>query len=148
MQDAVNEWLGEQSIYDNCADCGSSTQQNYTRILAFPEVLVLQIDRFSGKGKHRKSRQRISIPNQFTLTSKAPCHSEARAVEATYRPCGLVFHHGDQLNSGHYTTAVLQPNQQWAVIDDDQCIRSQQLQSLMEADKPAVRLFIPHRLSP
>lgn len=86
----------------------------------WPGVLVVHLKRFSfeSNGRVEKLKKTIQYPLQLIVPEKCMSPSSKRLGAVKYKLCGVVYHHGQGSNGGHYTVDVLRAKGKWIRIDD------------------------------
>ena len=134
--DALKHWSRLERI-----ESGKATRQNF--IDELPPVLVLHLKRFhfdaEGHGatkiwKHVGYPLELEIPQEVLSRPKRNAIVAKGAGFPRFRLISVVYHHGNNVNGGHYTVDVCrQDNREWIHIDDKE-IRRIRSEDVAEAD--------------
>ncbi|ODV62553.1 mRNA-binding ubiquitin-specific protease UBP3 [Ascoidea rubescens DSM 1968] len=94
-----------------------------TLINKLPQVLVVQLKRFSYSnskvGGIEKSCKSITFDSELKIPEECLSkNGQLRKDGSQYRLSGVVYHHGNSANGGHYTADVLRSESKWIRIDD------------------------------
>ena len=82
-----------------CIVCSKDTlHHERNSIISHPNYLVIVVNRFSYNTQARKNKTNIIMDDKF----------EHKSID--YNLVGAIFHHGDSLNSGHYTSKIYYTN--------------------------------------
>ena len=82
-----------------CIVCSRDTlHQECNSIISHPNYLIIVVNRFSYFTQARKDKTNIFMDDKF----------EHNSID--YNLVGAIFHHGDSLNSGHYTSKIYYTN--------------------------------------
>ena len=115
--DRANRW--------HCPLCTRSVcaRKQMTIHLA-PAVLTLQLNRFAfGGGGGDKLRAHVAFEEALDLSPALSPEALAEGVSARYTLHGMLVHHGDSADSGHYSAYNRAANGQWYLADDGQVTR-------------------------
>ncbi|KAL2218326.1 hypothetical protein M432DRAFT_617336 [Thermoascus aurantiacus ATCC 26904] len=113
--------MKEQLFSDKqCGKCGErSTTFSYDRIRDAPEVLLVQINRFSDTPHEtRKVATRLHFDEELQLDKYLQEHKQRQGDRLQYELYGIIFHEGKNSGEGHYYAVVRGPNGQWTRVDD------------------------------
>ena len=95
ISDLLNKSFLSQ-ITKTCAVCSDDTiHLEHATLFSHPNVLVIIINRYSFNNNARKDKTHIILNRKIQHNS------------INYNLVGAIFHHGDSLNSGHYTSKSL-----------------------------------------
>lgn len=125
LSSSINEFFSPATIksdkssktgYD-CEKCKKlTTAVALSRIEEPSEYLAINIKRFNFKEKSsRKIKDPISYPMELDLTA----HSINKDVPLKYKLISATMHEGRTTSSGHYVVFCQQPNNTWALYDDE-----------------------------
>lgn len=104
---------------------GMAPSQQFIHTL--PRVLVLQLLRFkqSSDSKYRKDSRRVGYPLELEIPPAVLSRQTRNKYSASvggiprYRLMAVVYHHGEDMNRGHYSVDVRrQDGQSWLRIND------------------------------
>lgn len=94
-------------------------------IETLPPVLILHLKRFQydNKGGTQKIWKKVGYPLELTIPREVFQPGQRASKEITgypkYRLTGVIYHHGKNATSGHYTVDVRrQEGREWIRIDD------------------------------
>ena len=94
ISDLLNKSFLSQ-ITKTCAVCSDDTiHLEHASLFSHPNVLVIIINRYSFNNNARKDKTHIILNRKIQHNS------------INYNLVGAIFHHGDSLNSGHYTSKI------------------------------------------
>ncbi|VVT57956.1 uncharacterized protein SAPINGB_P005965 [Magnusiomyces paraingens] len=103
--------------YD-CEKCKKKTSAStIQRIEEAPEYLILSIKRYeytSNRNSSQKIKQHLAIAPTIELTQYAVNEEPMR-----YQLVAFTVHEGRSASSGHYVAYCMQPDNTWALYDDD-----------------------------
>ncbi|CAG9332095.1 unnamed protein product [Blepharisma stoltei] len=123
---AISKALAIKTVEDYCIDGIPTTCTVKSQIASFSPFLLIHIQRFTiVNGKVQKISQHVEFPRTFTIPLKFLSPSLKLSTESghvqppTYELKGIIEHHGEFANSGHYT-AVIHHGNSWILIDDNQ----------------------------
>jgi ubiquitin C-terminal hydrolase len=108
-----NAYACEQCMVDG----GPSFRVNATKLTKIdkcPDILIIQLKRFNEA--LIKNSQTISIPEKLDMTNHIM--DDVNKIDAMYNLYGMVIHHGDNMQGGHYTSRI-KHNNRWYNISDD-----------------------------
>jgi ubiquitin C-terminal hydrolase len=109
LTSAFLEFIKPEKLPDAvCEKCLKNTLTKTTTVYKFPRALIISLKRFNN-GSHR-------IDTDIKLDEKLCFCSEGYTYN--YNLISTIDHHGNSLNSGHYTTNVRRGNE-WYNINDD-----------------------------
>lgn len=80
-----------------------------------PSILSLHLKRFSNNGS--KIQDIINIPNTLNLNQFVTKKMQGKLIR--YELCSIISHIGQEINSGHYTTLRIYPNDIGISYDDE-----------------------------
>jgi len=81
-----------------------------------PDTIVLKAALFGFDGKYKEA---IPIVPMFNIADFHPAGWEPKNAGSThYRLYGLVLHHGETIDAGHYTALCLRDGEWWHIDDD------------------------------
>ncbi len=81
-----------------------------------PDTIVLKVALFGFNGKYNGE---IPIVPMFNIADFCPAGWEPKNAGSTrYRLYGLVLHHGETIDAGHYTALCLRDGEWWHIDDD------------------------------
>ena len=102
----------EDGVLRNCNNCSGRLAQMTTRMLTFPKILILQLQRFQGGERGaRKIDRDIRVPEVLVPDRDGPSYSLA----------GGIVHSGTA-TAGHYKSIVKSCGR-FLVIDDHRAVR-------------------------
>ena len=98
---------------DNCHSVGFCTKEYY--IANLPEVLIIQLIIFKfTHGRMKKIIPTLHIDEEISIFGN------------TMNLHGIIYHEGEQANSGHYTSRV-KVNDRWFLISDSNVMNQDEL---------------------
>ena len=101
-QDGFNQWINDPA------------ETKIFRII--PDTFVLKAALFGFEGKHQEM---IPIVPMFNIANyQAEGWQPKNAGSTIYRLHGLVLHHGETIDAGHYTALCLRDGEWWHIDDD------------------------------
>jgi ubiquitin carboxyl-terminal hydrolase 10 len=125
--DALKGWTRSETVQgDFQSPRGlnvSATKQSFIETL--PPVLILHLKRFEfhNSGGTQKIWKKVGYPLELTIPKEV--FPQAKRAQITlsglpkFRLDGVIYHHGQNASSGHYTVDVRrQEGQEWIRIDD------------------------------
>jgi hypothetical protein len=81
-----------------------------------PDTIILKAALFGFDGKYKEA---IPIVPMFNIADFHPAGWEPKNAGSTnYRLYGLVLHHGETIDAGHYTALCLRDGEWWHIDDD------------------------------
>jgi len=86
-----------------------------------PEILTIQLMCFENYGKRsvQKVRSHVKYSQWLDLTAHTSKQFQKLEGDLTYRLSSVIFHHGSNLSSGHYTCTVQAPTGIFKINDGD-----------------------------
>jgi hypothetical protein len=103
----------EKEEVDCC--CGLSNIEAF--IDKLPKFLLIQLKRFTFSNKTEKLHALVEY--EKTLDFQQFCQSEKRLIQSEYTLTGIIYHHGNSLDEGHYTCVMKISEKKWCYYDDD-----------------------------
>ena len=126
VQEAVDAYMPDETVTleEYCLRCGSTTFTKTHKIIAFPRVLLVYLNRWAGH--HVEDAILHSIDANRTLNVQG--HN--------YQLCAAVCHLGPSPHAGHYITVARHATNHglWWLYDDDQRVlaRDEQVSTLCD----------------
>ncbi|KAB8067596.1 hypothetical protein BDV29DRAFT_163192 [Aspergillus leporis] len=120
IEEAINSCFQSFEMKRECTNCECQTTQKVHETLAnLPELLFVQVQRYSTADIDAKSFRKLAIQEDLTIRDAlldftSPAHASPR-----YELYATIFHDGEDRKQGHYTVTVKRPTGQWILIDDD-----------------------------
>ncbi|XP_054713853.1 ubiquitin carboxyl-terminal hydrolase 8-like [Uloborus diversus] len=119
LKDCVQHFLKSEKISGEAAwDCPRCKQKKEAekrlRICRLPEILVIQLKRFSYDGLWRK---KLQTAVDFDFTFDVPCEENSEERFRSYSLYGVVNHYGT-LEGGHYIAYCKTVSRKWYKYDD------------------------------
>ncbi|EAW07983.1 ubiquitin carboxyl-terminal hydrolase [Aspergillus clavatus NRRL 1] len=101
-----------------CDTCNAQTTQIVQKsILIPPEMLFIQVNRYTAQGKLQNE---LDIEEELVFPDTL-IHDIAKTnEELRYELYGVIFHKGSVKSFGHYTAAIKAPSDEWALVNDEQ----------------------------
>ena len=116
IQECLKEYMEPETLKDKrCLKCNKSMESEVTtKFTKIPDVLVIQLKRFSKEGRWlTKNRTHI----QPSLTIKI--EKEPENIDVEYELFSMINHRGG-LTAGHYTTVCYDEiKERWILYDDE-----------------------------
>ncbi|KAE9974959.1 hypothetical protein BLS_002846 [Venturia inaequalis] len=124
---ALKNWTQPETVYgdfntDRGSKVSSAKKQSYIETL--PPVLILHLKRFEfDNSGAQKIWKKVGYPLELTLPKDVFPQSKRAQMTLTglpkFRLDGVIYHHGQNASSGHYTVDVRrQEGHEWIRIDD------------------------------
>lgn len=118
----TSETLGDSNAYqcDKCNHKSEATKQLLIHTL--PNILVLQLKRFSftGIGGEKVARH-IGFGMELDMSEFLSRQANGSKDGPMYDLYGVLVHRGESVQCGHYFSFVKHKDNQWIKLDDDQC---------------------------
>lgn len=119
LRECFQHFLRPEKISGEAAwDCPRCKQKKEAekrlRICRAPEVLVIQLKRFSYEGLWRR---KLQTHVDFDFNLEVPCEQNSRECSRMYSLYGIVNHYGT-LEGGHYTAYCKTNTGKWFKFDD------------------------------
>jgi ubiquitin C-terminal hydrolase len=141
IQNNTNEYLKTEKTDEDfscmfCAQKQTCTKQ--IKIVNEPDLLPVQFKRFEYNqqtNRINKITTPATIPLQYTTT--------INGAEVTYKLRSVIFHHGDTVENGHYTSVVRYNNVGWYECNDSTItvLDNNQLTRMITDSKTAYIIF-------
>lgn len=113
LKSCIDSFCEEEEIEYKCNKCENKTSKMSTKIVSYPEVLVLHLKRFQSVFKKNKLKS-------IKIEKKVEVPLELNFGHFKYKIMGVVNHRG-QLNHGHYTNYSFNPFiNKWVFYNDDE----------------------------
>ena len=124
LTESLDKYFSEGLIEEYSVNGIPTRCKTRTLISAFSPFLIFHIQRFRVEnGRVFKVRKFVSYPKELRIPNKYLTPSLGLAVKngscliPEYEVVGVVEHHGENANSGHYT-CVLRSGNGWVNVDD------------------------------
>jgi len=89
------------------------------KVKQFPPILIIALKRFmfnNMTGQLGKIQTEFNIPDKLQIPD---CLTSSASKPPEYSLFGVVYHHGQKLQTGHYTSEVKVANDWWCSCDDE-----------------------------
>lgn len=120
--DALKAFSALETVEDYDPSGKKTTKQNF--IEQFPEVLIIHLKRFGyNKDGTQKIWKKIGYPLELEMPKEVVPRQKLNALGSRglpkYRLIAVVYHHGTNAMTGHYTVDVRrQEGREWIRLDD------------------------------
>uniref|UniRef100_A0A1I8B2Y3 Ubiquitin carboxyl-terminal hydrolase n=1 Tax=Meloidogyne hapla TaxID=6305 RepID=A0A1I8B2Y3_MELHA len=134
--------------YWDCPKCKNTT--GFMRIIIdyLPDILVFYLKRFDMTGRYTKKNDKaVQIPLEgLDMSSYINEQNSKNYNQNNYDLSGIIFHHGSQFSSGHYTAATRNSvDGKWRLFNDS--IVSEKLKNEISESTCSYMLFYQRKKS-
>ncbi|KAI9103203.1 hypothetical protein DFS34DRAFT_590766 [Phlyctochytrium arcticum] len=131
---------------DRCAMLVDAVKR--VTVAVAPEVLTIQLKRFDVFGRG-KNCAKVDFPESLDITPSMTLGTAASTFQShgKYNLYGVICHHGQSPDRGHYTSFVKGPTGSWTFFNDDRAIPCK-LEMVLAAKTDAYMLFYTRHHDP
>lgn len=109
LQEIIDENIvAFKSIDISCSTCNNLAVFQRSKVSCLQKIFIIQLSLFHGTHKQVKSKCSI----------KAVPTTKIKINESTYRVTSAIFDHGENVDSGHYTSMLRMQGTSWICADD------------------------------